>query len=152
MFDLKGNDPSPWFGGFNYVDLMRPEITAKFLEITLDAYKRAIGSDFGTTVPGTFQDEAEISPVAGPDVVDYTPALFTRFQKKWGYDLKPNLPSLFEETGEWKKIRHNYYSTLLDLFIDGWAKPYSDYCSANRLVVHRPLLGARMADPAPVAR
>ena len=133
VFDLKGNDPSPWFGGFNYVDLMRPEVTAKFLEITLDAYKRAIGSDFGTTVPGVFQDEAEISPVSGPDVVNYTPALFVRFQQKWGYDLKPHLPSLFEETGEWKKIRHNYYSTLLDLFIDGWAKPYYNYCTANRL-------------------
>lgn len=126
--------PSPWFAGFTYVDLMRREVTEKFLQITLDAYKEIIGDEFGLTVPGVFQDEAHIAPVGGKDVINFTPGLFEAFRKKWGYDLRFHLPSLFEERGDWRRIRHNYYALLLDLFIQGWAKPYYDYCEQNRLL------------------
>ncbi len=134
VFDVVRASPSPWHGGFTYVDIMRPEVTSKFLEVTLDAYKRAFGPEFGRTVPGVFQDEAEIAPTGEADTVNYTPALFDAFQGRWGYDLKPALPSLFEETGDWRRVRHDYYATLLDLFIKGWAVPYRDYCALNDLI------------------
>jgi hypothetical protein len=136
IFTLVRSEPSSWFGGFSYVDLMRPEVTRKFLEITMGAYKRAIGDEFGGVVPGVFQDEAEINPpwLADAPVISYTPALFQRFTEKWGYDLRTQLPSLFEDVGDWKRVRHNYYATLLDLFIAGWARPYYEYCTENRLL------------------
>lgn len=133
LFDIRWSGQSPWYGGFSYVDIMRRDVTEKFLSVTLDAYKRVIGDEFGKTVPGSFQDEAHISPVGGADVVNYTSALFDTFKAKHGYDLRPNLPSLFDETGDWKKVRHDYYATLLDLFIENWAKPYYEYCERNRL-------------------
>jgi alpha-L-rhamnosidase len=133
IFEIQKAAPSPWFGGFTYVDLMRSDVTARFLTVTLDAYKSAVGGDFGRTVPGSFQDEAHIAPVSGKDIVNFTPGLFDRFQKKWGYDLRPQLPSLYEETGDWRTVRHNFYATTLELFIEGWAKPYSEYCAANNL-------------------
>jgi hypothetical protein len=135
IFSVLKQKPSPWFGGFTYVDLMRRDVTEKFLDVTMNAYKRAIGADFGTVVPGVFQDEAEISPASekGAVVVNYTPALFDRFREKWGYDLRPHLPSLYEATGDWRRVRHNFYSLLLSLFLDNWAKPYYDYCTKNNL-------------------
>src|SRR5690606_20194430 len=36
-----------------------------------------------------------------------------------------NLPCLFENVGNWRKVRHNYFQTLLDMLIDRWAKPYA---------------------------
>ena len=132
VFDVVPQAPSPWHGGFAYVDLMRKDVTEKFLDVTLNAYKRVIGGDFGTTVPGVFQDEAEIAP-PGDGMINYTPALFQAFQTKWGYDLRPQLVSLFNEAGDWRRVRHNYYSTLLDLFIENWAKPYYAYCEDNNL-------------------
>jgi hypothetical protein len=132
LFFFAEQQPSPWFGGFTYVDLMRREVTEKFLAVTLDAYKNVFGEEFGKTVPGVFQDEAHIGPVAG-SALNYTPALFETFQRTWGYDLKLHLPSLLEETGEWRKVRHDYYSVLNHLFIEGWAKPYAAYCEANNL-------------------
>jgi len=69
----------------------------------------------------------------GPDIVNFTPAIFDVFQRKWGYDLRPHLPSLFEDVGDWRKVRHNFYATTLELFIEGWAKPYYDYCAENNL-------------------
>lgn len=134
IFDLIRSEPSPWYGGFTYVDLMRRDVTEKFLDVTLNAYKKVIGAEFGAAVPGVFQDEAEIAPPWGNDIVNYTPALFDSFQARWGYDLRLHLPSLFEEIGDWRRIRHNYYATLLELFINGWAKPYYDYCTENSLV------------------
>jgi hypothetical protein len=78
---------------------------------------------------------AEIAPAGGDDVVNYTPALFDRFQQRWGYDLRLQLPSLFEERGDWKRVRHNFYRTLLDLFQENWAAPYYEYCAANNLAL-----------------
>ncbi len=134
VFDVVRQNPSAWYGGFTYVDLMREDVTQKFLEVTLDAYKRVLGEEFGRTVPGVFQDEAEIAPAGGQNAVSYTPALFEAFQEMWGYDLKVHLPSLFEDVGDWCKVRHNYYAVLLDLFIENWAKPYYAYCTENDLV------------------
>ena len=39
-----------------------------------------------------------------------------------------HLPSLFDDVGDWRRVRHDFYATLLDLFIDNWAMPYYDYC------------------------
>jgi len=121
---------SGWFGGFSYVDLLCPGVTAKFLEITMDSYEKQIGADFGYTVPGVFTDEPEISSPGG---IRCTPDLFEVFQNTWGYDLKINLPSLFDEVGDWKKVRHNYTQTLLQMFIERWAKPYYNYCEESGL-------------------
>ncbi len=122
---------SDWFGGFSYVDLLLPGVTQKFIEITMTGYEKNIGKEFGKTVPGTFTDEPEISSPGG---IRWTPDLFDVFLKQWNYDLKTNLPSLYEETGDWKKIRHNYTQTLLQLFIDRWAKPWHRYCEENGLI------------------
>jgi hypothetical protein len=132
IFSFAEQVPSPWYGGFTYVDIMRKEVTEKFLAITLDAYKNVFGEEFGKAVPGVFQDEAHIGP-AVRSALSYTPALFETFQNMWGYDLRLHLPSLMEEIGEWRKVRHDYYATLNHLFIEGWARPYAEYCEANNL-------------------
>jgi hypothetical protein len=132
IFYLAEQEPSPWYGGFTYADLMRRDVTEKFNSVTLEAYKNAFGEEFGKTVPGVFQDEAHVGP-AVDSALSYTPALFETFQKMWGSDLKLHLPSLFEETGDWRKVRHDYYATLNHLFIEGWAIPYSEYSETNGL-------------------
>lgn len=137
IFTVIRQQPNPWYGGFTYVDLMRREVTETFLDVTLNAYKRAIGNEFGKAVPGVFQDEAEISPASQSNTpsINYTPALFKEFESRWKYDLRPHLASLYEDMGEWKRVRHDFYSTVLDLFIDGWAKPYYEYCTKNHLAL-----------------
>jgi hypothetical protein len=92
------------------------------------------GHEFGKTIPGSFQDEAHIFPAQQSMAVNYTPALFNEFRKRWGYDLEKNLPLLFEDQGNNKTIRYHFYKTLLDLFIKGWAIPYRDYCTENNLI------------------
>lgn len=133
LFKIQKSGTAPWYGGYSYVDIMRKDVTEKFLNVTLDPYKKRFGDEFGKTVLGSFEDEAHIMPAGGSDTVNYTPALFDAFKTKWGYDLRTCLPSLYEETGNWKQVRYDYYAVLLDLFINNWAKPYYDYCEQNHL-------------------
>ena len=133
LFRLAFYEQNKWHGGYSYVDLIHPGVTEKFIELTMTGYEKSIGREFGGTVPGIFTDEPNISTPQGKNCVRWTPDLFDRFQERWGYDLKTSLPSLFEETGDWKKVRHNYFSVLLQLFIDRWSKPWYEYTEAKNL-------------------
>lgn len=121
---------SPWFADRSYVDLLKPGVTEKFLELTLDAYKRELGDQLGKRIPGSFTDEPHLAPAAGLHWTDDLPA---QFEQRWGYSLLESLPCLTEPVGDWKRVRHNYYQTLLDLFIERWAKPYVEYCARNNI-------------------
>ncbi len=125
---------SPWYGGFTYVDLLYKGVTEKFLELTMTkGYEKSI-ADFGKTLPGIFTDEPNLeAAMSRGTVLRWTPDLWDAFQKRWGYDLKVNLPSLLEETGNWKKVRHDYYELILELFLERWAKPWSRYCAEKGL-------------------
>jgi hypothetical protein len=133
VFYLVEPATNPWFAGYYYVDVMQKKVTEKFLDVTLNAYKKVAGDEFGKTVPGSFQDECNILTVYDTPLMPYTPALFDAFKAKWGYDLKDKLPEIFVDTLDYRSVRHNYYSVLLDLFINNWSVPYYDYCKANNL-------------------
>ena len=121
-----------WHAGFSYVDLIYPGVTEKFIDVTMTGYDKAVGSEFGKTIPGVFTDEPNIATPTR-NSIRWTPDLFTRFQERWGYDLEVNLPSLFEEVGNWKKVRHDHYCLLLELFIERWSKPWYAYTEKNNL-------------------
>ena len=124
---------SPWYGGFPYVDLLYPGVTEKFIELTMRGYEQAMGDEFGKTVPGIFTDEPGIQ--TRRNEVRWTPDLFDRFLVRWGYDLRLHLLALFEDQGDWQRVRHNYFQLLLELFIDRWAKPYYQYCQQHRMAL-----------------
>ena len=44
VFFVQRAGNSPWYGGKCYVDLLYPGVTERFIEITLDAYRREIGA------------------------------------------------------------------------------------------------------------
>lgn len=120
----------PWNADRYYVDLLYPGVTEKFLEVTLEPYRKRFGSEFGKRLPGSFTDEPEIVPAGG---LPWTDDLPRQFQKRWGYSLLNSLPSLGAEVGDWRRVRHNFFSTLNELFIERWAKPYYNYCEKHGL-------------------
>ncbi len=125
IVSIKLAEKSPWFGGKFYVDLLKPGVTQKFLEITLNRYQREFGSEFGKRIPGIFADEPRLGYVGECHWTDDLPEVF---EKKWGYSLIEHLPCLVRPIGDFKRLRHNYFQVLLDLFIERWAKPYYEYC------------------------
>lgn len=128
--ELRRAGNSPWHGGRSYVNLLTPGVTEKFIEVTLEAYKREIGSQFGHRVPGVFTDEPNIRPAGG---FPWCPDLPEQFQQRWGYSLLDHLPSLTLEVGDWRRVRHNYFCLLNELFIARWARPYYEWCDRHGL-------------------
>jgi hypothetical protein len=121
---------SPWTGNRCYVNLLSPGVTEKFLEVTMEPYRREIGKQFGKRVPGVFTDEPNIRPAGG---LPWSETLPQEFQKRWGYSLLDHLPSLTQPIGDWRRIRHNYFEVLNEQFIERWARPNHDYCATNHL-------------------
>lgn len=122
---------TPWFGGKWYVDLLKPGVTDKFLEITLEAYRQRFENEFGKRLPGSFTDEPHLA--ASGNGFAWTGDLPAVFQARWGYDLMEQLPSIVRNTGDWKRVRHNLMQTLSELYIERWAKPYYAYCEKHHL-------------------
>ncbi len=121
---------SPWTGGGPYVDLLHPGVTEKFIEVTLEPYRKRFGDQFGRRIPGWFTDEPHLAPFGLPHWSDH---LAAAFQERWGYDLVEHLASLHLEVGDWRRVRHNYFQLLLEQFIDRWARPCYEYCEKHHL-------------------
>ena len=119
-----------WFGGWWYVDLLKKGVTEKFIEITMEPYRQRFEEHFGKRLPGWFTDEPHLQTAGGLTWNEEIPVVF---EQKFGYSLIDNIPSLTQEVGDWKKVRHNYQQVLLDLFIDRWAKPCFEYCEKHNL-------------------
>lgn len=123
-------DVGPWFGGRYYVDLLKPGVTEKFLEVTVEPYRKRFGEHFGKRIPGVFTDEPNLFVPRG---LPWTDTMPLRFERRWGYPLRENLPGLFRPVGNWKKVRHDYFQLVLEQFIQHWAKPFYEYCDRHGL-------------------
>jgi hypothetical protein len=121
---------SPWYGDRCYVNLLSPGVTEKFLELTMELYRREVGTQFGHRVPGVFTDEPNIRPAGG---LPWSEILAQEFQKRWSYDLLEHVPSLTRPVGDWRRVRHNYFQVLNEQFIDHWSRPSHDYYQSNHL-------------------
>ena len=90
----------------------------------MKGYEKYDKDEFGKTLMGSFADEPNLEAAMGPNTaIRWTSDLFPEFEKRWGYDLRVNLPSIVDEIGNWKKVRHDYYELLCELFVDRWTKP-----------------------------
>jgi len=104
---------------------------------------REIGGALRQTRPGVFTDEPNIRPAGGfpwcADLPDQFPAAVGA--TTWSEACRASV----REVGDWRRVRHNYYATLNDLFIERWARPFYEACEQRGLEFTGPLLGSRMA-------
>jgi len=121
-----------------YIDALNPEATQRFLEITHEGYKKAVGDDFGTVVPGFYTDEPAMHYYhVGMDnyVVPWSQQMFKIFRDHRGYDLKPHLPALYTDMGEdTQKIRYDFWRTLSDQYTETYYKQIRDWCDENNVI------------------
>lgn len=120
--------PSPWYGGKTFVDLMRPDVSQRFLNLTFGAYDSALSDLYGKTVLASFTDEPQ---VAGA----WSSAIPPAFEARWGYDILDHLPSIHSDAGDWRKVRHDYSATILELFMTNFAEPYFKACEERAIAL-----------------
>ena len=115
-------------------DYLDPAATKQFLAFTHEAYKAAVGDEFGKTILGFRGDEPDYS-IAG---LPWTPAFFSTFEQQKGYDVRPYLaallqPKAFPLSDALLRAKADYYDVFAALFRDGFFKPQADWCAANHL-------------------
>ena len=118
--------------GYPYPDLLVPGVTEKFIDITMQGYENTFRNEFGKNVIGIFTDEPHVKAPAKTDI-RWTPDLFNKFEQRWGYRLQEKLPALYEDLDNFRKVRHDYYQLLIELFVERWSKPWYEYTEANDL-------------------
>jgi hypothetical protein len=112
-----------------YPDLLNPQSTKEFIRLTHEEYKKYIGSYFGSTLKIAFTDEPK---VANPG---WTDDLAIDFLKKFGYDIKNELPSVFEGDSEHdRKVRIDYFNWWSARFADAYFGQIQEWCHRNNLL------------------
>ncbi len=111
----------------SYVDVLRQDIIAKFIEVTHEEYKRRVGEDFGGVMPGFFTDEPQYYRYASP----WSKKLPEEFMNRFGYSIEEIYPAVFWDFEGCEAYRYDYYLLLHELFMKNFAKQIYDWCEEN---------------------
>ena len=124
-----------WYNGTSWVDLMNPDMVKAFIDCSYKPYVQKFGGK--PHVLGMFTDEPQISPrskIPNQGLVSFSPVIPAAFKARTGYDLPPHLPSLFDEVGDWRKVRLDFYRTVAACFEQSFSKQIGDYCATNAFI------------------
>lgn len=134
-----------WFNNQAYIDTMDKEAMDQFIRITYEAYYKAVGEEFGKTVPSIFTDEPQFAfkqalGFADSDqtiIFPWTLTLPQTFCKAYGYDLMERLPELFWNLPDNapSTARYHYHNHLCDRFTQSFADNCGDWCEAHGLAL-----------------
>lgn len=143
--------PFAWYNDQTYADTMNPDTVKEFLNTTYESYKKAVGSEFGKTVPAIFTDEPNYGrkgrfqssfdkkEVSHP----WTEGLENIYKEKYDEDILDYLPEVFWELPCGKVSVHRY--RLQDIITELFASSYCDecgrWCDKNGIALTGHLLG-----------
>jgi hypothetical protein len=116
------------------MDYLNPMATRQFLNWTHEEYKKAIGSEFGTTFMGFMGDEPDFA------YTPWSPQIADEFKARKGYDIKPYLASFFipQMDEEAKRMKADYWDVWSDLFRNNFFNVQAAWCRENNIeyIVH----------------
>lgn len=138
---LRTANPSGWYNGQTYVDTLSPAAMDRFVEVTYESYKNAVGEDFGGTVPAIFTDEPQfvhksVLPFAASTndiALPYTTDFAETFEKAYGFDLIPHLPELLWDLPDGKpsRARYLYHDHVCERFTEAFSDKCGAWCDAH---------------------
>ena len=125
-----------WFNNTAYLDTMKPDAVRKFIEVTHEVYKQAVGEEFGKTIPGIFTDEPNFGHFRTWGAEGgQTTGLDDEFRRRFGYDLLDHLPELFLDVDGQvaSRARHDYRRLTTELYADAFSRQIGQWCGRNNL-------------------
>ena len=144
---------SGWYNGQAYVDTMSNEAMQKFIDITYESYKDAVGESFGDVVPAIFTDEPQVMrkcslPYAEghhDGLMPWTTDFNETYKEKYGEDLISKIPEIFWDLsdGRVSVARYHYHDHVCDRFTNAFAKQCGTWCHEHGIA----LTGHMMEEP-----
>lgn len=137
------NENTPWYNNQAYVDTLSKEAMDRFIELTYEGYKKAVGDRFGTTVPAIFTDEPQFnmrsflrhSDEKQTAELPWTLSLPDFYAERTGMELKADIPHLFWEkpNGGSAPARYRFTDCVSELFCRSFMDNCGAWCSKNGL-------------------
>ena len=133
-------------GDRKFVERTRPHVldmfnTAAVREYVKAAYEKtwfaSFGDQFGNVIGSVWVDEPHFNPPNLP----WGDVLTARFKESWGYAIEDCAPSLFEDVGEFRKVRHHYWRTVTELLLRGYFTEVSEWCEKHSVEFSGHLMG-----------
>lgn len=119
------------FHGFKYydcfVDVLQPGATARFLELTHEAYAARYAERLGESIPGIYADE-----ITAPE---WSPVIQEHLWRHHGVDLSRDLAALTEDAHpSAARIRYLYHRVATDLFVERFEDPIHRWCQEHHII------------------
>ncbi|NIA21254.1 MAG: hypothetical protein GWP05_04630, partial [Anaerolineaceae bacterium] len=120
------------------LDLLNGEAVTDYLDLAYRKpwYSRFPG-EFGRTIEAVWVDE----PHFRPPLLPWCERLAETFREQWGYEIREHLGSLFHPLGDYMKVRHHYWRTVLGMFLEAYFVPVGRWCAEHDVKFAGHLMG-----------
>lgn len=130
---------TPAYSDLPYVDLLNTEATDTFIEVTHKEYKRRFPEYWGNTIKGFFTDEPGfyqnyLEQAKNINTLAWTKEFPERFIKAYGYDIRPYLPTLWQDMEMSNKVRLDYYNALDRFYRESYFDRIRDFLHQDGLL------------------
>lgn len=120
------------------LDLLNKQAVTDYLNKAYrDPWHSRFGDQFGKTIEAIWVDE----PHFRPPLLPWSDGASKKFRDQWGYDLADRVASLFAQVGDWQKVRHHYWRTVLAMFLEGYFAPVGEWCREHGIKFSGHLMG-----------
>lgn len=128
---------------FAVMDLLDEATAEEFIRRCHQAQADHHRDDFGDTVEAIWMDEPFVCFRTWTKLpaLPWTPRLPELFQRDWGYSLLDHLPELFDERGDFQKVRHQYWRTVVAQFKRAYWQPIGRWCAKHGVKFAGHLMG-----------
>ncbi len=142
---------NPWYNLQTYVNTLDKKAIDRFIEITHEAYKKAVGDDFDTVIPSIFTDEPQFSHKTrlhspldrGSVILPWTDDLPGTYRSAFNEDILEQLPLLvWESEGDLGALaRYRYHDHITERFVEAFADNIGEWCRQNHLMLTGHMMG-----------
>ena len=129
---------NPWLNGSCKIDYLNPEAVETFINHTYKTYADRNARLYNYAVKGIFFDEPDIRPSYDKrfeGIISYSPAFREAFREMKGYDIADHFASLFEEVGDYRKVRLDFWQVASMQYEKTFAGQLGNFCRENRLIL-----------------
>ncbi len=121
------------------IDLLTPEPTARFLEVTHARYAERLGEDLGRYFVSTFTDEPSLQNLwfrpMPYRVLPWSLTIQREFSQRCGRELRPLLPALVAEAGPTgARARYDFWNTVGQLVAENYFGQIQAWCHKHNLL------------------
>ncbi len=137
-------ESNPWYNDQTYADNLNSKAVKKFLEVTHDTYFKAVGNEFGKTIPAIFTDEPQYSRLfplkfaKGKQEAKfpYTDDFPDTYHATYGEDFLATFPEVVWElpNGKYSLARYRYHDHLTERFCSAYADTVGNWCQEHNIL------------------